>query len=369
MLGLLTGGLAIHWPGFGHGEYAMGEVLPLRVAKLTSTRTQMPFSFFSLAQCTPQRLTPSAENIGEVLHGDRILNAPFELQLGRPRYLALCRLRLDAAERAAWVARIRDDYRAHLLLDNLPVAMRLPPRRAGGSRLDRGAGLTYQRGYSLGAVNPQTGAVLVHNHLHFTVYFSASDGAAASGGVSRGGQAGKLDNGSKNSTADGGGTARIVGFEVIPTSRAYRHSLAWPDDFEGLDGRAYEVLNLDPALVGLSHEEGTPMRLDPPSAGVEAAVELIFTYEVEYLPSAVSYASRWDVYLQLEEGAQVRRPGQPPVPSLPLGRGQNANHVLGIGYAASLSMRDSVIYIGSATGWHSWQPLTPPRLGPRPASD
>jgi len=226
---------------------------------------------------------------------------------GHPRYLALCRLRLDAAERAAWVAKIRDEYRAQLLLDNLPVATRLPSRRAGGSRLDRGAGLTYQRGYSLGAVDPQTGAVLVHNHLQFTVYFSAADGAATADSLSGGGQAGERADGSAGGAAAGGGTARIVGFEVTPTSRAYRHSLAWPDDFEGPDGKAYEVLNLDPARVGLSHEEGTPMRLDPPPHGArgEAPVELIFTYEVAYLPSSVPYASRWDVYLQLEEGSQV----------------------------------------------------------------
>src|SRR6056297_1088978 len=147
LLPLLCG--AIHWPGFGHGEYAVGEVLPLRVAKLTSTRTQMPFSFFSLTQCMPQKLTASAENIGEVLHGDRIRNAPFELQLGR------------------------------------------------------GAGLTYQRGYSLGAVDPQTGAVLVHNHLQFTIYFSAREGATAAGSVSGGGQTGER----ADESAKGGGTA------------------------------------------------------------------------------------------------------------------------------------------------------------------
>jgi transmembrane 9 superfamily protein 2/4 len=307
MLSLLLSGLAFHWPGLGHGEYADGSVLPLRVAKLTSTRTQMPFSFFSLAQCMPQRLTPSAENIGEVLHGDRILNAPFELQFGRPRYLALCRLRLDAAERAAWVSKIRNEYRAQLLLDNLPVATRLPPRRAGGSRLDRGSGPTYQRGYSLGSVDPNTGAVSVHNHLQFTVYFSASEDATA-GGVSGDGQAAERADGLEGVVGIGSGTASIVGFEVSPMSRAYRHSLAWPDDFLGPDGKAYEVLNLDPARVGLSHQEGSPMVLEPPprSAQGEELVELVFTYEVTYLPSKVPYASRWDVYLQLEEGAQVR---------------------------------------------------------------
>ena len=102
----------------------------MRVAKLMSTRTLVPFSYYSLAQCTPRSLEAAAENLGEVLHGDRIFNAPFELRLRRPRALALCRLLLDPQERELWVARIREGYRAHLLLDNLPVGTRRPRESA-----------------------------------------------------------------------------------------------------------------------------------------------------------------------------------------------------------------------------------------------
>jgi len=209
---LLPAAWAIHWPGFGHGEYGVGEVLPLRVAKLTSIHTQLPLSFYSLAQCTPQTLTASPENLGEVLHGDRILNAPFELRLRQPRFRALCRLSLNAQERAGWIARIGAEYRAHLLLDNLPVATRLPPRRAGGTRLDRGPeGPLYERGYRLGATD-ESGGVVVHNHLHFTVKYHITTPGPASGGMDE-----------APGGVPGGGGARIVGFEVVPSSRAYRY--------------------------------------------------------------------------------------------------------------------------------------------------
>lgn len=268
---------AIHWPGFGHGQYAVGEVLPLRVAKLWSMRTQVPFSFYSLAQCSPAVLTPSAENLGEVLHGDRILNAPWDLRLREPRFLALCRISLDPSERAEWVERIRDEYRAHLLLDNLPVATRLPPRRAGGTRLDRGPGAEYERGYRLGTMRPD-GSATVHNHLHFTVQYHEG----------------------------GGGGARIVGFEVEVGSRAYTHTKKWPDDFEGPDGNPCEVLNLQAEAVGLSWDGDAPMILAPPTHGrAGRRIDLVLTYNVTYVPSDVPFSSRWDVYLRLDEGSQV----------------------------------------------------------------
>ena len=317
LLLLARGASTIHWPGFGHGEYGVADVLPLRVAKLTSIRTQIPFSFYSLAQCVPQKLSASPENIGEVLHGDRILNAPYELRLRQPRFLALCRLRLDAKERAAWVARIRDEYRAHLLLDNLPVATRLPPRRTGGTRFRQGAGPSLERGYRLGTYDAQSGSAVVNNHLRFIVQYYITtpdpDGRAASAVGSRraGGPSAKEahDVAQLNSVPRGGG-ARIVGFEVVPSSRAYTHMLPWPDDFEGSDGKAYEQLNLEPSLVGLSYNTSAPMILkaSPKPAipgGSDVPVELIFTYEVEYEPSDVPYSSRWDVYLRLEEGSQV----------------------------------------------------------------
>jgi len=247
----------------------------MRVAKLMSTRTLVPFSYYSLAQCTPRSLEAAAENLGEVLHGDRIFNAPFELRLRRPRALALCRLLLDPQERELWVARIREGYRAHLLLDNLPVGTRRP--RDGAAPL-------LERGYLLGAAAPD--GAIVHNHLHFTVRYHLPSPSVTTGEAWRG----------------SGRRARIVGFEVEPSSRGYTHAARWPDDSEGEAGSAVDVLNLSPAEVGLSHDGTSPMVLRRRGG---KPVELIFTYNVTYALSEVPYSSRWDNYLMLEEGSQV----------------------------------------------------------------
>lgn len=54
-----------------------GDALMVKVNKLTSTKTQLPYSYYSLPYCHPEHIVDSAENLGEVLRGDRIENSPF----------------------------------------------------------------------------------------------------------------------------------------------------------------------------------------------------------------------------------------------------------------------------------------------------
>lgn len=54
-----------------------GDDLKVKVNKLTSTKTQLPYSFYSLPYCRPDKILDSAENLGEVLRGDRIENSPY----------------------------------------------------------------------------------------------------------------------------------------------------------------------------------------------------------------------------------------------------------------------------------------------------
>ena len=49
----------------------------MKVNKLTSTKTQLPYSYYSLPFCKPDTIVDSAENLGEVLRGDRIENSPY----------------------------------------------------------------------------------------------------------------------------------------------------------------------------------------------------------------------------------------------------------------------------------------------------
>lgn len=54
-----------------------GDPLNVKVNKLTSIKTQLPYSYYSLPFCTPKTIVDSRENLGEVLRGDRIENSPY----------------------------------------------------------------------------------------------------------------------------------------------------------------------------------------------------------------------------------------------------------------------------------------------------
>ena len=55
----------------------MRDLLKVKVNKLTSIKTQLPYSYYSLPYCKPEKIVDSAENLGEVLRGDRIENSPY----------------------------------------------------------------------------------------------------------------------------------------------------------------------------------------------------------------------------------------------------------------------------------------------------
>ena len=56
----------------------------LKVNKLTSVHTQLPYEYYSLPYCRPDKIESSAENLGEVLRGDRIETSPYEVMSAFP---------------------------------------------------------------------------------------------------------------------------------------------------------------------------------------------------------------------------------------------------------------------------------------------
>lgn len=53
------------------------DPLAVKVSQLSSTKTQLPYSYYSLPFCRPDAIVDSAENLGELLRGDRIENSPY----------------------------------------------------------------------------------------------------------------------------------------------------------------------------------------------------------------------------------------------------------------------------------------------------
>jgi transmembrane 9 superfamily member 2/4 len=50
------------------------------VTKLTSTKTQMPYDYYSLPYCKPVNLGLQKENLGQVVSGDRVENSVYQVR-------------------------------------------------------------------------------------------------------------------------------------------------------------------------------------------------------------------------------------------------------------------------------------------------
>lgn len=67
-------------PGVAPHDYEPNEKVLLKVNKLSSTHTQLPYDYYSLKYCKPEGgVRKDHENLGEFLSGDRIENSPYEV--------------------------------------------------------------------------------------------------------------------------------------------------------------------------------------------------------------------------------------------------------------------------------------------------
>ncbi|KAF3652067.1 Transmembrane 9 superfamily member 9 [Capsicum annuum] len=233
-----------------------GDPLIVKVNKLTSTKTQLPYSYYTLPYCTPDKIVDSAENLGEVLRGDRIENSPYEFHMREPQMCnVVCAIVLNAKTAKEFKEKIEDEYRVNMILDNLPLVM--PIKRPD---LDT---TVYQHGYHIGLKRQYAGSkeekYFIHNHLTFTVKFH------------------------KDPQSD---AARVVGFEVRPFSVKHEYDGEW-------NGKN-RLTTCDP------HAKRTVTSSDSPQE-VDDKKEIIFTYDVEFEESDIKWASRWDTYLLMAD--------------------------------------------------------------------
>ena len=167
-LGLMSrrlGAAGIYLPGVAPQDFVDGEELKIKMDKLTSVQSQIPFSFYHLSFCTPteagikdvngnpQMIENVAENLGEVLAGDRMETSPFQISMRRNKgCTVVCRKLLTPPELVRFVEFITKKYRVNMWLDNLPVAERsvveyIDPDT--GAVVDDG-NVYYQTGFPLG---------------------------------------------------------------------------------------------------------------------------------------------------------------------------------------------------------------------------
>ncbi|XP_058785942.1 transmembrane 9 superfamily member 9-like [Vicia villosa] len=257
LLCLVHSAFCFYLPGVAPQDFVKGEVLEVKVNKLTSIKTQLPYSYYSLPYPAPKKIQDSAENLGEVLRGDRIENSLYVFKMREPQMCNVVgKVKLDAKNAKEFKEKINDEYRVNMILDNLPLVVPI-------KRNDQDS-TVYQLGYHVGLKGQYSGSkeekYFIHNHLAFTVKYHRDVQTES---------------------------ARIVGFEVKPFSVKHEIDGKW-------DEQKTRLTTCDP------HTKHTVMNNNSPQE-VEENKEIIFTYDVDFQESDVKWASRWDAYLLMND--------------------------------------------------------------------
>ena len=107
---------AFYLPGLALIEYNVNDPVEMMVNKLTSAKTQLPYGYYHLAFCEPDKGAKPAvrENLGEQMQGDLIETSykPCEL---------LCKKTLKQEEKDRFRNMIADEYLVNRIVDNLPA--------------------------------------------------------------------------------------------------------------------------------------------------------------------------------------------------------------------------------------------------------
>merc|ERR1719313_1634465 len=72
---------AMYLPGVSPREYDDGAKVELKVNKLISVKTQLPYGYYVLPYCRPDSIVESVENLGEIMVGDTIENSAYDIRM------------------------------------------------------------------------------------------------------------------------------------------------------------------------------------------------------------------------------------------------------------------------------------------------
>mmetsp|Transcript_2025 Transcript_2025/g.2484 ORF Transcript_2025/g.2484 Transcript_2025/m.2484 type:complete len:719 (+) Transcript_2025:55-2211(+) len=252
----------ILFPGVSPEQYNDNESVLMYVDLVTSKKTQVPFDFYDLPTC-PQpdsanvRKVKQRKNLGARLQGHEILPAPYVMKVKQDMGCTpLCQINI-AGKKLRWMRKLVDrEYRINLKFDDLPVLMRSQELNAAF------------RGYPVGFKAPPTHTGLksdeffLYNHLKFTITYR--EAASEFEGI------------------------RVTGFDVHPVS--IQHDIG-----KSLTSESTIKTCNAPDAPPVVNDPNTylPLRTGP----VGEALEVLYSYEVEWIESDLVWSDRWDVYL------------------------------------------------------------------------
>ncbi|KAK1394501.1 Transmembrane 9 superfamily member [Heracleum sosnowskyi] len=262
-------------PGSYPHNYNVGDQLSVKVNSLTSIDTEIPYQYYSLPFCKPlEGVKDCAENLGELLMGDRIETSPYRFNMyTNETEIFLCNSSpLSGDQFKILKERIDEMYQINLNLDNLPAIRYMKKDNF----------VLRWTGYPVGIKIQDT--YFLFNHLMFKVLVHKYEETHVAGVIGTGDGAELITTNEKSEGRPRG--YMVVGFEVIPCS--FQHDVNLIDKLKMYDKYSAPI-KCDPNTVSMPLKEGQPVS---------------FSYEVIFEESDIKWPSRWDAYLKME-GAKV----------------------------------------------------------------
>lgn len=247
---------AFYLPGIASINYEEGDKLDVMANKLTSPKNKLPYDYYSLPFCGAEQKKEHRSlpvNLGQVLMGERMKPTDYDFHMKVPvSCKVLCERSFSAKEIKMLKTRIVQEYAVRLNLDNMPVVIK------GQTETKREA---YRFGYDIGKAEDD-GALFINNHLKFKVLYNDPKDTSGS----------SFDNFADLDASSAEGY-RVVGFEVEPYSVNHK--------MDG-DVPSKETCPVLDSMAPMELKEGE---------------KVVFTYDVEFIPSANRWATRWDSLL------------------------------------------------------------------------
>lgn len=238
--------------------YPLNTKMTLMVNSFRSRRGLLPYNYFTLPFCKPDkermRKERLKENLGEILMGNRVQPSLYNVTLGRN---VVCQTYCEATfsrkqmKRANFLA--ENNYIGHMTLDGLPVVSPLPH----GNIV-----VGYKFGVSKKRMKLEFNQL--NNHLSFYINYTKEE-----------------------SFSTGKVTYSITSFSVVPKSVDYSE-------------KSNSICNENMFIADESH----PLNL-PTALKGKATQTIRFTYSVNWIEDPNGeYTTRWDIY---SKSAEMKR--------------------------------------------------------------
>ena len=227
-------------------SHQKNDKLSIQVGSITSIKNVLPFSYYKLGICKPERIQKVEDTLGEIISGEKIYQSSYEIFMGKDEYCkTLCVQQFDDLMTKNIEKIYKKQYVTNWFLDKLPAGL------ISHNTISNTTSIDYSSGIPIGfhVTSNNNSDIYIYNHYQFRILIHPQ-------------------------TED---TFEIVGFNILP--------LSIKQDSNALCAKSKESLMDN-------------FRKDQQKIGEG---RITFTYDVIFENSNLTMASRWDHYNQTKK--------------------------------------------------------------------